>query len=177
MKHICDIRPWWVDQIFSFTKMYLKMPSTKWRTFNPGLSVLITHYPPILWNRTMAATTQGNCVLKIKMLTEGWVVYPRTSGSPEPTWPEALHALGQVGSGDPRGLGYTTQSSANILIFYYSPCFTINLQHLRCVSHPKHNRDRTHPHSQPQYAKIATGHIEKISTVPRDQPVKGPVTQ
>ena len=28
-------------------------------------------------------------VLKIKMFAEGWVVYPRTSGSPEPTWHEA----------------------------------------------------------------------------------------
>ena len=56
-------------------------------------------------------------VLKIKMFAEGWVVYPRTSGSPEPTWHEARSAECQVGSGDPRGLGYTTQPSANILIF------------------------------------------------------------
>ena len=55
--------------------------------------------------------------LKIKMFAEGWVVYPRTSGSPEPTWHEARSAECQVGSGDPRGLGYTTQPSANILIF------------------------------------------------------------
>ena len=39
------------------------------------------------------------------MFAEGWVVYPRTSGSPEPI------------SGDLRGLGYTTQPSANILVF------------------------------------------------------------
>ena len=31
--------------------------------------------------------------LKIKMFAEGWVVYPRTSGSPEPTWHEA-HSTG-----------------------------------------------------------------------------------
>ena len=55
--------------------------------------------------------------LKIKMFAEGWVVYPRTSGSPEPTWHEARSAEYQVGSGDPRGLEYTTQPSANILIF------------------------------------------------------------
>ena len=59
----------------------------------------------------------SNTVLKIKMFAEGWVVYPRTSGSPEPTWHEARSAECQVGSGDPRGLGYTTQPSANILIF------------------------------------------------------------
>ena len=41
-------------------------------------------------------------VLKIKMFAEGWVVYPRTSGSPEPTWHEARSAECQVGSGDPR---------------------------------------------------------------------------
>ena len=67
------------------------------------------------------------------MFAEGRVVYPRTSGSPEPTWHEALRAscqvgsgdplvLGysascQVGSGDPLVLGYTTPPSANILIF------------------------------------------------------------
>ena len=56
-------------------------------------------------------------VLKIKMFAEGWVVYPRTSGSREPTWHEARSAECQVGSRDPRGLGYTTQPSANILIF------------------------------------------------------------
>ena len=56
-------------------------------------------------------------VLKIKMFAKGWMVYPRTSGSPEPTWHEARSAECQVGSGDPRGLGYTTQPSANILIF------------------------------------------------------------
>ena len=55
--------------------------------------------------------------LKIKMFAEGWVVDPRTSGSPEPTWHEARSAECQVGSGDPRGLGSTTQPSANILIF------------------------------------------------------------
>ena len=53
----------------------------------------------------------------MKVFAEGWVVYPRTSGSPEPTWPEARSAEGQVDSGDPRGLGYTTQPFANILIF------------------------------------------------------------
>ena len=37
------------------------------------------------------------------MFAEGWVVYPRTSGSPEPTWHEARSAECQVGSGDPRG--------------------------------------------------------------------------
>ena len=40
-------------------------------------------------------------VLKIKMFAEGWVVYPRTSGSLEPTWHEARSAECQVGSGDP----------------------------------------------------------------------------
>ena len=51
------------------------------------------------------------------MFAEGWVMYPRTSGSPEPTWPAARSAEGQVGSGDPRRLGYTTQPLASILIF------------------------------------------------------------
>ena len=37
------------------------------------------------------------------MFAEGWVVYPRPSGWPEP-W-------------DPLVLGYTTQPAANILIF------------------------------------------------------------
>ena len=55
--------------------------------------------------------------LKIKMFAEGWVVYPRSSRSREPTWHEARSTECQVGSRDPRGLGYTTQPSANILIF------------------------------------------------------------
>ena len=45
------------------------------------------------------------------MFAEGWVVYARKCGSPE------LRVLCQVGSGDSRGLRYTTQSSANTLIF------------------------------------------------------------
>ena len=67
--------------------------------------------------KNMERHTSHAIVLKIKMFAEGWVVYPRTSGSPEPTWHEARSAECQVGSGDPRGLGYTTQPSANILIF------------------------------------------------------------
>ena len=51
------------------------------------------------------------------MFAEGWVVFPRPLGSPEPTWHSALGASCQVGSGDPLVLGYTTQPSANILIF------------------------------------------------------------
>ena len=31
--------------------------------------------------------------LKMKMFAEDWVVYPRTSGSPEPTWPEARNII------------------------------------------------------------------------------------
>ena len=38
------------------------------------------------------------------MFAEGWVVYPRTSGSPEPAWHEARSAECQVGSGDPRAV-------------------------------------------------------------------------
>ena len=41
----------------------------------------------------------------------------KARGSPEPTWHSALRASYQVGSGDPLVLGYTTQPSANILIF------------------------------------------------------------
>ena len=51
------------------------------------------------------------------MFAEGWVVYPRPRGSPEPTWHSALRASCQVGSGEPLVLGYTYQPSANILIF------------------------------------------------------------
>ena len=40
-------------------------------------------------------------------------MYPRPHGSPEPTW----RASCQMGSGDPRGLGYTKQPPAYILIF------------------------------------------------------------
>ena len=56
-------------------------------------------------------------IIKIKMFAKGWVVYPTPRGSPEPTWHSALRASCQVGSGDPLVLGYTTQPSANILIF------------------------------------------------------------
>ena len=54
---------------------------------------------------------------KLRCLPKGWVVNPRRRGSPEPTWHEAHSASCQVGSGDPLVLGYTTQPSANILIF------------------------------------------------------------
>ena len=86
--------------------------------------------------------------LKIKMFAEGWVVYPRTSGSPEPTWQEARSAECQVGYGDRRGLGYTTQPSANILIFYYCPCFTIDLYNLRCVRPQNTTETGPRPHNQ-----------------------------
>ena len=59
------------------------------------------------------------------MFAEGWVVYPRPRGSPEPTWHEARSASCQVGSGDPLVLGYTTQPSANILIFKTCLCISI----------------------------------------------------
>ena len=42
---------------------------------------------------TTVDSTRVSLVLKIKMFAEGWVVYPRTSGSPE-------RASCQVGSGD-----------------------------------------------------------------------------
>ena len=57
----------------------------------------------------------GDVIVQIKMFAEDWVVYPRTSGSPEPTWHEARSAEAQMGSGDPRGLGYPTKPSTNIL--------------------------------------------------------------
>ena len=64
------------------------------------------------------------------MFAEGWVVYPRPRGSPEPTWHEARSASCQVGSGDPLVLGYTTQPSANILIFkVYEFSFILFIHH------------------------------------------------
>ena len=51
-----------------------------------------------------------------------WLKNPH--GSPEPTWPSALRTSNQVGSGDPLVRGYTTQRSANILIFKLLPWCT-----------------------------------------------------
>ena len=51
------------------------------------------------------------------MFAEGLGGESQASWVPKPTWHEAHSASCQVGSGDPLVLGYTTQPSANILIF------------------------------------------------------------
>ena len=86
----------------------------------------------MFWGLIHLRYTIINCktwaIITIKMFAEGWLVYPRPRGSAEPTLNSALRASCQVGSGDPLVLGYTTQPSANILIFKTS---AINISFLR----------------------------------------------
>ena len=85
--------------------------------------------------------------LKLKMFAEGWVVYPRTSGSLEPTWHEALGIHERFVPGGlwgPTRPGIQNPVLGKHLNFYHSPWFTINLQNLRCLN-SQYNTETSQP--------------------------------
>ena len=83
-----------------------------WRIYaSLGLNELVICCLAIIW--TNFITIKKSDILQFKLFTEDWVVYPRTSGSPEST----CSAECQVGSGVPRGLAYITHPWMNILTF------------------------------------------------------------